>query len=529
MDAVRTFLENQSLFALFLTIALGYLIGEINIKGVALGSGAVLFVGLAIGAFAPKSAPPPLLGTLGLLLFLYGIGIQYGAQFFRGLTSREGMKANIAACVGVIVAGLVACGFIHFGIKLADALGMFAGSGTSTASLQVAIASMKSNDAAVAYSISYPFGVAGPILLIYLLNVALKVKIQKPPAKILETAEIALRNAGLVGLRLSELSSRLPSGVAIAAVRRAHHNQLPAADLTLRADDVLLATSTDRRLLEEAAALCGEMQPGRMTSHREDLDYMRVFASNPAVVGMALGDIRFPDGVNCAIAHVRRGDADMLSTPDLILEAGDRVGLLVNRAHQATMRTFFGDSIKGTADLSFICLGIGAALGLLAGAIPLPIPGLGAFSLGLAALLLVALCLGKARRNGPFVWVMPLSANLVLRNLGLTIFLAQVGISCGPKFVDTVGTAGPILLVFSIITVFVLVAVTAICCLWIFRLPFDTSIGVICGATGNPAILAFANRVAPTDQPDIMYAMIFPSMTIVKVLFVQIAISLAAG
>ncbi|WP_250507729.1 TrkA C-terminal domain-containing protein [Caballeronia sp. GAFFF3] len=529
MDAVRTFLENQSLFALFLTIALGYLIGEINIKGVALGSGAVLFVGLAIGAFAPKSAPPPLLGTLGLLLFLYGIGIQYGAQFFRGLTSREGMKANIAACVGVIVAGLVACGFIHFGIKLADALGMFAGSGTSTASLHVAIASMKSNDAAVAYSISYPFGVAGPILLIYLLNVALKVKIQKPPAKILETAEIALRNAGLVGLRLSELSSRLPSGVAIAAVRRAHHNQLPAADLTLRADDVLLATSTDRRLLEEAAALCGEMQPGRMTSHREDLDYMRVFASNPAVVGMALGDIRFPDGVNCAIAHVRRGDADMLSTPDLILEAGDRVGLLVNRAHQATMRTFFGDSIKGTADLSFICLGIGAALGLLAGAIPLPIPGLGAFSLGLAALLLVALCLGKARRNGPFVWVMPLSANLVLRNLGLTIFLAQVGISCGPKFVDTVGTAGPILLVFSIITVFVLVAVTAICCLWIFRLPFDTSIGVICGATGNPAILAFANRVAPTDQPDIMYAMIFPSMTIVKVLFVQIAISLAAG
>ncbi|WP_250503335.1 MULTISPECIES: TrkA C-terminal domain-containing protein [unclassified Caballeronia] len=529
MDAVRTFLENQSLFALFLTIALGYLIGEINIKGVALGSGAVLFVGLAIGAFAPKSAPPPLLGTLGLLLFLYGIGIQYGAQFFRGLTSREGMKANIAACVGVIVAGLVACGFIHFGIKLADALGMFAGSGTSTASLQVAIASMKSNDAAVAYSISYPFGVAGPILLIYLLNVALKIKIQKPPAKILETAEIALRNAGLIGLRLSELSSRLPSGVAIAAVRRAHHNQLPAADLTLRADDVLLATSTDRRLLEEAAALCGEMQPGRMTSHREDLDYMRVFASNPAVVGMALGDIRFPDGVNCAIAHVRRGDADMLSTPDLILEAGDRVGLLVNRAHQATMRTFFGDSIKGTADLSFICLGIGAALGLLAGAIPLPIPGLGAFSLGLAALLLVALCLGKARRNGPFVWVMPLSANLVLRNLGLTIFLAQVGISCGPKFVDTVGTAGPILLVFSIITVFVLVAVTAICCLWIFRLPFDTSIGVICGATGNPAILAFANRVAPTDQPDIMYAMIFPSMTIVKVLFVQIAISLAAG
>ncbi|BAN27931.1 aspartate:alanine exchanger family transporter [Caballeronia insecticola] len=529
MVAVRTFLEHQSLFALFLTIALGYLIGEINIKGVALGSGAVLFVGLALGAFAPKSAPPALLGTLGLLLFLYGIGIQYGGQFFRGLTSRDGMKANAAACLGVIIAGFVSCGFISFGATLADALGMFAGSGTSTASLQVAIASMNNNDAAVAYSVAYPFGVAGPILFLYVLNIALKMKIQKPPSKVLETAEIALRNQSLYGLRLSELAGRLPDGVAIAAVRRAHHNQLPTDDFTLQSDDVLLATATERRLLDEATALCGELQPGRMASHREDLDYMRVFASNASVVGMAIGDIRFPAGVSCAIAHVRRGDADLLSKPDLIIEAGDRVGLLVNRAHHATIRAFFGDSIKTTADLSFICLGIGAAVGLLAGALPLPVPGLGAFSLGLAALLLVALCLGKLRRSGPFVWVMPLSANLVLRNLGLTIFLAQVGISCGPKFVATVGTAGPLLLLYGAITLLVLVGVTAVCCLWIFRLPFDTSVGVICGATGNPAILAFANRIAPTDQPDIMYAMIFPSMTIVKVLFVQIAISWAGS
>jgi putative transport protein len=244
---------------------------------------------------------------------------------------------------------------------------------------------------------------------------------------------------------------------------------------------------------------------------------------------MPLGSLRFPDGVNCAVAHVRRGDTDLLSTPELVLEAGDRVGLLVNRAHQVAVRAFFGDSIKSTADLSFISLGIGAAAGLLVGAIPLRFPGLGAFSLGLAALLLVALCLGKARRNGPFVWTMPLSANLVLRNLGLTIFLAQVGIACGPKFVTTVGTAGPLLLLYGAITLLVLVGVTAICCLWVFKLSFDTSVGVICGATGNPAILAFANRVAPTDQPDIMYAMIFPSMTILKVLFVQLAIAIAAG
>jgi putative transport protein len=530
MESAKLFLEAQPLFALFLTVALGYLIGDINIKGVCLGAGAVLFVGLAIGAFAPKSAPPPLLGTLGLLLFLYGIGIQYGGQFFRGLTSPEGIKANAAALIGVLASGFASWALVPLGgIRLADALGMFAGIGTSTASLQAAIATLKNNDAAVAYSVTYPVGVAGPILLLFLLKVLLKPKIVVPKAKLIDMAEIALRNPELIGLKLPELTVRLPQGLAIAAVRRKHHNQLPTEDLVLCADDVLLTTATDPEVLRKAADLCGELQPGRMTSDREDLDYMRVFASRPAVLGTSLRELQFPEGVTCSIAHVRRGDVDLLPSPEIVLEPGDRVGVLVNRAHMAAIRSFFGDSIKGTADLSFICLGIGAAAGLLAGAIVLPVPGTAGFSLGLAALLILALCLGKARRNGPFVWVMPLSANLVLRNLGLTIFLAQVGMSCGPKFVETVGTVGPMLLLYGLIVLLVLVGVTAIFTVWIFRLPFDASIGVICGATGNPAILAFANRIAPTDLPDLMYAMIFPSMTIVKVLFVQLAISFSGG
>jgi putative transport protein len=528
MNAVKLFLEAQPLFTLFLTVALGYIVGEVNIKGVCLGSGAVLFVGLAIGAFAPKSSPPALLGTLGLLLFLYGIGIQYGAQFFKGLSSPDGIKANLAACLGVLAAGIGGWCLVPLAsFRLADVLGMFAGTGTSTASLQAAIATLKNNDAAVAYSVTYPIGVAGPILFLLLLKVVLKPKIDAPNAKIIDMAEIVLGNADFIGLKLSELTARLPQGLAIAAVRRQHHNQLPAADLVLLQDDVLLATATDPELLRKTAELCGQLQPGRIASHREDLDYMRVFASSPSVVGRSLRELRFPEGVTCSVAHVRRGDVDLLPSPEIVLETGDRVGVLVNRAHMPKIRAFFGDSIKGTADLSFVSLGIGAAAGLLAGAVALPLPGTGGFTLGLAALLILALCLGKARRSGPFVWVMPLSANLVLRNLGLTIFLAQVGISCGPKFVDTVGTAGPLLLLFGVLVLLVLVLVTAVFSIWVFKLPFDAAVGVICGATGNPAILAFANRIAPTDRPDVMYAMIFPSMTIVKVLFVQFAISLS--
>jgi putative transport protein len=523
VDTIRTLLESQQLFTLFLTVALGYLVGEINIKGFSLGAGAVLFVGLAIGGFAPRSAPPGLVGTLGLLLFLYGVGIQYGAQFFKGLTSMEGLKANAAAAIGVVVAGFVALALLPlFGVKLDEALGLFAGAGTSTATLQAILASLKSEGAAVGYGVAYPFGVAIPILAIHLLNAWLKPKFDTA-ARTIESAEVALRNPDFIGITFSDLRSRLPAGVEIAAIRREHENKIPTGALAMKADDVLLATATDPDALATAVALLGELQTGRMTGHSPGLGYTRVFASSPAVVGQSLQDIRFPEGVTASIAHVRRGDADLMPHPDLVLEVGDRVGLLAGRSDQKAIRKLFGDSIKGTADLSFIALGIGAAVGLLLGMVPIPIPGGGRMTLGLAGLLLFALFLGKLRRTGPFVWTMPFSANMVLRNFGLTVFLAQVGLASGPKFFATVGATGLTYLIYAIVITLTLVLVTTFFCMLVFRMPFDMSIGVMAGATGNPAIASFAGRIAPTDRPDVGYAMIFPSMTIGKILFVQIA------
>jgi len=530
VEEIKALLEAQPLFALFLTIALGYLVGEINIKGFSLGSGAVIFVGLAIGGLAPKAAPPALLGTMGLLLFLYGVGIQYGGQFFRGLTSQDGVKANVAAALGVIGAGCVSIALVPFAALPTDAaLGIFAGAGTSTATLQAIITALNSDGAAVGYSVAYPFGVAIPILGIYVLNAWLKPKIEQPAGQVIETAEIALLNPGFFGLRFPELAAKLPSGVMIAAVRRQHRNRLPTEDLVLNRDDVLLATATDQVALQNAIALLGELQPGRIASHREDLDYIRVFASKRGVVGCPLSDLAFPPGVECSIVQVRRGDSDLLPGPDLILEVGDRVGVLVPRDQIKAIRACFGDSIKGTADLSYISIGIGAALGLLLGMIPLAVPGLGKLTLGLAGLLLLALFLGKIRRTGALVWTMPLSANLVLRNFGLTLFLAQVGLASGPKFFATVSATGVSFLLYGALIALSLVLITAFFGLFVFRLPFDTAIGVVSGATGNPAILAFASRIAPTDQPDVGYAMIFPSMTILKILFAQIVAALLGG
>jgi putative transport protein len=195
MEFIKTLLEQQPLMALFLTIAIGYLVGEINIKGFSLGVGAVLFVALFMGWFAPKSVPAPMVGTLGLALFLYGVGVQYGKQFFIGLTSRAGIRANLIALTGVLAAGAVSLIFVKMmDLKLGYALGLFAGSGTSTPTLQAAIATLGNDDAAVGYSVSYPFGVAGPILFLYIAFMVLKPKIQVPTGSGAELLEIAVRN-----------------------------------------------------------------------------------------------------------------------------------------------------------------------------------------------------------------------------------------------------------------------------------------------------------------------------------------------
>ena len=458
MDWLRAILETSPLTALFLTIAVGYLVGEINVKGFALGSGAVLFVGLACGAFAPKSAPPGLLGTLGLMLFLYCVGILYGNEWYRGLTSPEGLKANFVGLCGLAAASAVSLMIFRAGAaSLPHALGMYAGSGTSTPTLQAIFDALQNQDAAVGYSVTYPFGVAAPILCMYVYLALFKPKIAPPVSRRIQPVEITVRNAALFGRPLPEVQKALPSGVQVVAIRGGQRNRVPTPSTILEADDVLLIVGTDPARIAEARSFVGEGGSGALAADRSTLDYVRVYASRRAVVGMPLGSLKIPGGFEYSYIHVRRGDTDLLPDAELVLEFGDRVGVLCSRANFPSVSSFFGDSIKGAADFSYISIGVGAAMGLLAGLIPLPIPGVGRLTLGLAGVLLVALVLGKVRRTSGVVWTLPLSANLVLRNFGLTVFLAQVGLASGPQFVATVAETGVTFILLGAVIVLALV------------------------------------------------------------------------
>ena len=288
---------------------------------------------------------------------------------------------------------------------------------------------------------------------------------------------------------------------------------------------MLLIVATDPAAIDKARTLIGEGAAGQVAADRTALDYVRVYASRRNVVGMPLRSLKIPGGFEYSYLQVRRGDTDLLPDEGLVLEFGDRVGVLCGREHFDAVRSFYGDSIKGAADFSYISIGVGAALGLLIGMIPLPVPGVGEVKLGLAAVLLVALVLGKVRRTSGIVWTLPLSANLVLRNFGLTVFLAQVGMASGPAFASTIAETGLTFVLLGALIVLPLVLVPMIVGR-LLSIPVGDLFGIVSGATGNPGILAYASRAVPTDRPDIGYAMIFPSTVLVKILFVQIVAAL---
>jgi putative transport protein len=522
LDVARNIIGSQPILAIFLAIGLGYLVGKINLGGFSLGIGAVLFVGLAIGAFAPKAQIIGPIGLTGLIMFLYGIGILYGRQFFEGMIGSAGRKYNFLALVGVVAGLVVALGLGKvFGIAIGHTLGLFAGSMTSTATLQAALDVMGNKDPSIGYSVAYPFGVIGPILCFYFMTQKVK-PVFPPTAQKFHMGEATLTEVE-GSPTLAEIQAGLPRNVQVTMVRKQHHNMPPSPELKLMAGDGLLLVAESESDLKEAIEHLGRLEPGRLAKDRSELDFVRVFVGRAAVVGVRLADLPMPQGFPIKILHVRRYDTDLLPSPDIELEFGDRVGVLFPPERREEVRKYFGDTVKSAAEFSYVSLGLGMVLGILLGLIPIPVPGVGTVTLGIAGgPLIVALIFGKLRRTGPLLWTMPLPANIVLRNFGLALFLAAVGINSGQPFVRTISETGFSLLFIGAAVLLTTVLIVLIVGYYVLRIPYDDLIGIASGATGNPAILVYGARMAPTERPDVGYAMIFPSMTIVKVIAVQI-------
>lgn len=540
-ESVTRFLTQLPIVTLFGVIGIGYLLGQIRIFGFRLGVAGVLFTGLAAGALSPDIALPSIVATVGLVLFLYSIGIQFGPTFVNPFR-REGYRDNLF-CAAMLAAGAgiaiaVAAWLALPGPTLA---GLFSGALTNAPALAAAQEVLRDNHRSlpaaalqrlidqpvIAFGIAYPFGVLGVMLSLQVYRTVFRIKpAAAEPVEPIAVRDFLVQNPGVTGQSLADvLRIHKDLGFVISRIRHGGNILLATGDARLALGDIV-AVVGNPVALERARHIFGDPSEIHLERDRGVLDYRRLFVSNPDIVGQRIGDLDLQHRLSATITRLRRGDLDVVPDAHTRLELGDRVRVLTAPANFDAVAHFFGDSIRGTAETDFGSVGLGMTLGVILGLIPLPLPGGAMLRLGLAGGPLIAgLVLGRLQRTGPISWTIPLSANLTLRQIGLVLFQAGVGTRAGYGFAATVRSSG----IAMIAAGAAITAGVALASLFIghrlLRRPFESVMGLVCAIHTEPASLAFASLVSGSDAPQASYARVFPVCTVAKIVLAQLLVT----
>ncbi|MBZ5719639.1 MAG: transporter [Acidobacteriia bacterium] len=533
-------LAGSPILTLFIVIGLGYLLGQINFFGFRLGVAGVLFMGLAVGALSPDIALPEVVASLGLIIFVYTVGIETGPAFWSSFR-KQGYRQTLLGVGMLILAALLTSGLgrlLH--LPGARTAGLYTGALTNTPALAAVRERMHergltqalpadqlrtlTNEPVVTYSIAYPIGVIGVLLCMQLAARFGRVD----PTATQERAEIrvldfAVKNPGIAGRTVADvLSLHRNPGFVVSRLQHEGRVDLVQPDTVLALGDVVAVVGDDESL-ERARLIFGEPSDQRLEQDRARLDFRRVLISSKQVVGKRIRDLDLENTLSATITRLRRADTDVVPTPDTRLEFGDRIRVLTRKENFGMVVKFFGDSIRGTAETDFGSVALGMVLGVLAGMLPIPVPGGTTIRLGLAGgPLLVALVLGKIERTGQIAWVMPVSANLTLRQIGLLLFLAGVGTKAGFAFVETMRSNGLMLLAAGAVVTFSVAGATLLVGYKILKIPMDSLLGLVAGLQTQPACLAFAGNLSKSDNTNLAYASIYPAAMIAKIILAQL-------
>ncbi|MCL4706086.1 transporter [bacterium] len=544
MNELIQLLREQPLLLLFIVAAIGFPLGHIKIRGSSLGVAAVLFVGLAFGALHPDLKLPEIIYLLGLVLFVYTIGLSSGPGFFASFR-RSGVRDNLLV-LGMLAFAMLLTLLAHHLLNLPAALtaGLYAGSLTNTPALAGILDFVKSSgqnpsmltEPVIGYSIAYPMGVVGMILSIYLAQRLWRIDYAGEAKSLrelgagttwLQNRTIRVTNPRVAELPLDQLRAQQQWKVIFGRMQRHGKLSLANDETQFQVGDLVSAVGTLEDL-ERVTAYLGEVSNERIDLDRTQLDYRRIFVSNPQIAGHRLRDLNLPQQYGAIVTRVRRGDLEFLPHGDTVLELGDRIRVLTRRDHMQAVSAFFGDSYRALSEIDILTFSLGLALGLLVGLVPIPLPGGVIIKLGFAGgPLVVAMILGTLRRTGPLVWSMPYSANLTLRQIGLILFLAGIGTRSGYAFFSTLtqGNGLAIFLAGAGITVAV-----ALSTLWLghrlLKIPMSLLIGVLSGLQTQPAVLGFALEQTRNDIPNIGYASVYPMAMIAKIVFAQMLLAL---
>ena len=530
-------LASNSILLLFVVASIGYLLGTIEIKGSSLGVAAVLFTGLAVGAINDDFKIPDIVFNLGLVLFVYSIGLSSGPAFFKSY------KKNGLRDFGFIVFMLALSGIIAimmcwlFGLSATTITGIYSGSTTNTPALAGVIdyinntsaesSSSLVNEAVIGYSLSYPMGVMGGIIAIILMEKWLKIdyneekrKLRKeyPSDSFLNTATVMITNQDLDHKTLRDIRNDYDWDVVFVRVIRGDDSRLVNWDLEIKIGDILTMVGA-KEDLDKATEDLGVKAKSHLEHDRSKFEIRRIFVSKPEVVGHQLSTLNISKKYNAVVTRIRRGDIDMLANDDTVLELGDRIRFIARRKDLASIAELFGDSYTASSKVNIFSFGLGIGLGLVLGMIEIPL-GTFSFKLGYAGgPLIVGLILGALRRTGGLVWTLPYSSTVTLQQLGLILLLAGIGINSGSSFANSLNLAAIWIFAASVI----ISLLTALSILYVgykyVKLPFSILMGMV---SNQPAILDFALNKSGNRIPLYGYTMMFPIASVMKIIIAQL-------
>jgi len=535
---VTTLAENPIL-TLFVVVGIGYLLGEVSVYGFSLGVVGVLFVGLAVGSLSSSISVPEVIPTLGLIIFIYTIGIQSGPEFFQSLRERGYRQSVFALIIVVFGAGMTLLVSRPAHLSRARAAGLYTGAMTNTPALAAARELLHqrgssaglsaeqlrsvSDEPVVGYSIAYPMGVIGVLLSFAVLRRYWKPKMEPPiEGSEIQAKDFAVMNPAVIGHTVEEvLRPHRDPGFIVSRIQQGNASDIVRGDTRLARGDIVVAVGDDEGLIR-AEQIFGQPVEAHIELDRSHLDFRRVFVSRQEIVGKRIGELDLEKQLGATVTRLRRGDVDFIPTRHTRLELGDRARVLTRRENFSAISQFFGDSIRGAAETDFGSVALGMVLGVLLGMVPIPLPG-GTIRLGFAGgPLLAALILGKLERTGRICWVMPLNSNLTLRQIGLVFFLAGVGIRAGYAFARTLRQNGLEMLLAGAAITLAVTLVSLIVGYKFLKIPFGSLMGLVAGIQTQPACLAYATREAGSDAPNVAYAAVYPVAMIAKIVLAQL-------
>jgi putative transport protein len=530
--------------------ALGLAIGAVKIKGIGLGIAGVLFSGLLLGHFGIRVSDPVLefCRDFGLILFVYTIGMQVGPGFIASLR-KNGLPLNIMAGSIVILGAIIALAISKFAhVPMPAAVGLFSGATTNTPSLGAAVEALRGipnlpagsgSLPGLGYAVAYPFGIIGIILSMIVIRGLFRVDLKKETAELLAKAgvkatklshlNLLVTNTNLQGKRLGELPFLNTLDVVVSRVQpRGGVVALARPEHVVGVGDTLLAVGPQEKL-ENLRVIAGDVSPTDLRKVDSHLTVSRLIVTKKDVLGKSIDELDFLEKHDVTVTRITRAEIELSATPDQRLQYGDMLVIVGREDDIKDVSKLLGNSVKQLHHTEWIPVFVGIALGVIVGSIPVALPGVPApVKLGLAGgPLLVAIILSRIGRIGPLLWYMPNSANFAIREIGIVLFLACVGLHSGEKFVDTLvhGAGLEWMALASLITVVPLLVVGLIGRI-VLKTNYISLCGLLAGSMTDPPALAFANTVAGSDAPATAYATVYPLTMLLRVLCAQLLVLL---